>query len=71
MSRRIIVAKTNCFATNPGVFFGLLYPNGVELVGSTLYGSFELVARIYDALKVEEHSEHNLHIRSHLSSLFF
>jgi len=27
----------NCFATNPGVFYGLLHANGVELVGSTPY----------------------------------
>ena len=24
-----------CFSTNPGVFFGLLHANGVELVGCT------------------------------------
>ena len=27
----------NCLSTNPGVFFGLLHANGVELVGSTPY----------------------------------
>ena len=27
----------NCFSTNPGVFFGLLHANGVELVGSIPY----------------------------------
>ncbi len=27
----------NCFATNHGVFFELLYVNSVELVGSTFY----------------------------------
>ncbi len=27
----------NCFAPNQGIFFGLLYTNGIELVGSTLY----------------------------------
>ena len=27
----------NCFSIDPGVFFGLLHANGVELVGSTPY----------------------------------
>ena len=40
----------NCFSTNPGVFFGLLHANGVELVGSTPYWPFDLVARIHDVL---------------------
>ena len=27
----------NCFSTNPGVLFGLIHANGVELVGRTPY----------------------------------
>jgi len=38
------------FLHKSGRFFGLLHANGVELVGSTPYWSFNLVARIRDAL---------------------
>ena len=53
------------FFYKSGRFFGLLHANGVELVGSTPYwpliSSREFM--MHYAIKIEEHSEHNLHVR--------
>ena len=60
------------FFHKSGRFFRLLHANGVELVVVLLIDRLTSWQEfmINYAIKIAKHSEHNLHVRPHLSSLF-